>query len=612
MKRGVVDRTNWRTYVRDAGEPTRVHEVLKGWEYFVHRYMRDVTSDGNVKLGDGQIAIKIEGDGPVNALSMLKHGVNLSEKLAETGIISREAADRFMNETWNFATPEDGGYLPKGRYVVGEASTYKGYLQNMAAHAKIGQGSILRTGSQTWRNLTTNTLMRSLVNNAGSIMMTMLDRPDVISAMHAAHGEWRSLVHDNLTEIVDAGIAGSHTKNLEAGKYFGKLPGKIGDTAAVWSPARYNNAIRFGNRSLENWSRETQAIANLKAAARGSLRDQYGVLEGTRKALHQDILRARSRELLKDPVFRDQLIQRIEDFNGAMSRVTRADDALYAVGTFWKWYEHVAKLTLYTLPFKYPGRALLLNQMGQLGQDYAKRNGIWPSWLTGVILLGQLDQQAGSQRAFSTQGWWPFATVSQSVLPTNLSGTSYAAPKLLGMVNPVISSIPNVLTGKDWSQEDPAVTSLVQANQPSFGVADVLKGLSPLGGLWNKLHPAPPPKNPNTIRSVPADDGLGGFIQWFTGINVRGFRNSGPVYDRQFHQQLSYAKKDWMTMTKDDRRAMIQAWANGAPSPAGNSLNQPLPTGGLQPVGGGLQPVGGGLQPVGGGLKPVGPLKKVG
>jgi hypothetical protein len=53
------------------------------------------------------------------------------------------------------------------------------------------------------------------------------------------------------------------------------------------------------------------------------------------------------------------------------------------------WYKHIFKLYFYTLPFKYPGRALTLNAMARLGAEESARNGFYDSFYEDAIKVGE-------------------------------------------------------------------------------------------------------------------------------------------------------------------------------------------------------------------------------
>jgi hypothetical protein len=52
---------------------------------------------------------------------------------------------------------------------------------------------------------------------------------------------------------------------------------------------------------------------------------------------------------------------------------------------FQQWYRHVLRLTLVTMPVKYPGRTLFLYNVAEIGKDYLHQHGILPSWFDDLI-----------------------------------------------------------------------------------------------------------------------------------------------------------------------------------------------------------------------------------
>jgi hypothetical protein len=52
---------------------------------------------------------------------------------------------------------------------------------------------------------------------------------------------------------------------------------------------------------------------------------------------------------------------------------------------FQQWYRHILRLTLVTMPLKYPGRTLFLYNVAEIGKDYLRQYGILPAWFSDLI-----------------------------------------------------------------------------------------------------------------------------------------------------------------------------------------------------------------------------------
>ena len=52
---------------------------------------------------------------------------------------------------------------------------------------------------------------------------------------------------------------------------------------------------------------------------------------------------------------------------------------------FQQWYRHMLRLTLITMPLKYPGRMLFLSKVAEIGKEYLREHGILPSWFDDLI-----------------------------------------------------------------------------------------------------------------------------------------------------------------------------------------------------------------------------------
>jgi hypothetical protein len=238
------------------------------------------------------------------------------------------------------------------------------------------------------------------------------------------------------------------------------------------------------------------------------------------------------RKNLSDPAYVEKFLREVEDFQGHLGRVSQLDARFYAVSTFWSWYQHVAKLTLVTLPFKYPGRNLILNSIAEQGQEYLRRNGIFQPWLAGAIALRRLD---GIVDFTSTSGWDPFSTM-QGLAPVNIGGTGLDLKRpIMGLLSPAVG----------------APTTALLAPKPG-GTWDTVKSQIPFYSIYNAYNGG----NPNS--SVKHPSGLWGAANVAWGAGVGSTATGGPQGELSFAKEITRDRGAFDRLTPSQRIA----WAN--------------------------------------------------
>lgn len=102
---------------------------------------------------------------------------------------------------------------------------------------------------------------------------------------------------------------------------------------------------------------------------------------------------------------------------------------------FQQWYRHILRLTLVTMPLKYPGRTLFLTRLAEIGQDYQREHGVFPPWFVDVMPLfieEKITEVAGQEfsqkyvAAWRTSNLWPWTTASELVTGEQLDAGPYA------------------------------------------------------------------------------------------------------------------------------------------------------------------------------------------
>ena len=109
---------------------------------------------------------------------------------------------------------------------------------------------------------------------------------------------------------------------------------------------------------------------------------------------------------------------------------------------FHQWYRHIIRLTFVTMPLKYPGRALFLQRLGEIGNEYLIAHGVYPGWMMDVLPIMMEEKMVNNVPqeyilAWHTGSLNPFSTTAQIA-----SGTETQIPNWLsGMVNPMLKGM---------------------------------------------------------------------------------------------------------------------------------------------------------------------------
>ena len=170
------------------------------------------------------------------------------------------------------------------------------------------------------------------------------------------------------------------------------------------SAAAGKNPIMRGNVAYEDTLRKAlylrHAIPEAKKAVNGSRFSR--VTDDVIKHLEQNEI--------------PQATQRVVDFLGDMRKKNRANLRLSV--PFYRWISFITKLSLATLPLKYPVRNELIQSIGRLGNDELAKMGLLPEWFRGSIPVSTSQQDVNGSKhqmadMLSTQGLNPFATIDQ-------------------------------------------------------------------------------------------------------------------------------------------------------------------------------------------------------
>lgn len=111
---------------------------------------------------------------------------------------------------------------------------------------------------------------------------------------------------------------------------------------------------------------------------------------------------------------------------------------------FHNWVGHMMKVMLYTIPVKHPGRATLINILGQYGDQYRQTHGVWPQWMTDFVPLKHFSSMLPG--AYGNQNY----TLAGDVTQLTPQGTAGGVLDQLSADRPILDSIANVIA-PPWS-----------------------------------------------------------------------------------------------------------------------------------------------------------------
>jgi hypothetical protein len=290
------------------------------------------------------------------------------------------------------------------------------------------QGGGLGKLTRAWRTITLNTLPRTVVNNTvGSMPLAAAGGAGPLSyfrsarALRAAGKGADDLIPGELRGV---GLAGAGTKGVD-----------LGDTLAGRAAAGWMNTMRKGNVFGEDAARGAIWMRNARPAAKKAAKELNESADDVLKRWANDP-ESRTPEV-------EGFIQKSIDFAGDLTP-GKHDAGLSLVVPFHRWYRHIAKLTLATMPVKHPGRAAFLYNLGQVGDEYRKQHGVWPSWMNDLIPIRTkyegvpgYDEQGNATtipteitQGIRTGSANPFKTV------TDTFGTDQA----LGTISPILAT----------------------------------------------------------------------------------------------------------------------------------------------------------------------------
>lgn len=279
------------------------------------------------------------------------------------------------------------------------------------------------------------------------------------------------LVNNIAGNTVQAGTAGAGIVNasraLRTGpgqKYEGTIPPgvenagqfknifnqKRGPSPLLTKPIHaFTNLVVDANVKYENFARRAVAMTQATHEAKAALHGELGTIRSGFHRVTPEVI-----EYMRNPTpeAAARVVKKVDTWTGNFTRLKQTP-VLDVVSPFHSWFSFISKLVA-EMPAKTPGRALLLQRLGDFGVNIMNQQygGFQPNSIVGSIRLPQ-DLPVVGGLLKSTQGLWPFTTPFQLLSPNDQSTTNPGQinPQgALGALNPGFGALWNAATGRDF------------------------------------------------------------------------------------------------------------------------------------------------------------------
>lgn len=273
---------------------------------------------------------------------------------------------------------------------------------------------------RAWRTLTLNVLPKTVFNNFGGSVILAIQAGATPRDFYYA---WRAM------------RPGADGRKLPLPpelqqRFFQQETSLVGtktrwgsDSAPyLWAAAHMNN-MRFWNGFSEDfarlavWYSKAAPEAKQAAALAGGASAPIAAIARMRGLNDRaiDLLEAMAR---RDPEWRtkhEAYLQYSFDFLGDLHKGGPVWATVRLAIPFAQWYWHMLKLTFFTMPLKYPGRALMLQRLADIGDEYQRTHGVVIPWGASMIPLFQEVQLTPQGQQWVTSvvdssPWYPQAT----------------------------------------------------------------------------------------------------------------------------------------------------------------------------------------------------------
>ena len=417
-------------------------------------------------------------------------------------------------------------------------------------------GYSLDKATRAWRTLTLNVLPKTaFANFIGSTILAVQAGAGPRSFYYA----WRAL-----RGSTDANGRAMPIPQELLQRYYANLTIEVGrdarlanyprgvQLAAAWA-AKWMNTFRKFNGMSEDFGRLAVWYSKAYPEAMRAAARESG--DGATIMLRAKRLNDRALDMLEDmaedaPEWRAKnaaFIQQSYDFLGDLHRGGKFASRLRIAFPFWQWYIHMLKLTFFTMPVKYPGRALMLQQLGQIGDEYQRTHGVMIPWGEDIVPLWTESRDLGGQPqwvtiAVGTSNWYPQGT------PAGIGGRE-GYPSInsfvRGSVNPaftnsalVLISLANIATGNGSAVEYSDYSGLKAAKNEYGNQITSFDGdfLNYTANRLGQIVPLSP-----TIMS------MAGRAPTSTLWNIADKDARGPRLERKRQDVLSVIEDPWST-----------------------------------------------------------------
>ena len=297
---------------------------------------------------------------------------------------------------------------------------------------------------RAWRNVQLNVLPRTGFNNiVGSVILAIQAGAGPRSFYYAARAltdpksrlglllgsdgrvfpvprELRQRYYDQVTSRVGSGNLGGK-KNQ--GVSLDNLPGPAGEVVTgleygMAGVAWWMNNMRRFNGLSEDFGR--LAVWYSKAYPAAMREAELGNFMLSARRLNDDAVGFLEQMAAGDPRWaasHERWMQQSFDFLGDLHRGGKNSSVIRIAIPFWQWYMHMIKLTMFTMPVKYPGRALFLEMLGRVGDDYQQSHGVLAPYLASYVPFYSDKTMINGQpqwvtNAIDTSAWYPQATIA--------------------------------------------------------------------------------------------------------------------------------------------------------------------------------------------------------
>ena len=351
-------------------------------------------------------------------VNVLERAIEVMEEnkgtLADDGLLEQlnalmeTDARQFVQEMLG-ATKTDGFVVPKEYY------DYKMKLQDLEDWRPKGAIGAYTKFLNKWRTLTLIYMPRWWVNTAvGSFVLTTLKG---VMDPRAYYQAYRLMSSGKVPPGV--ALAGGFRHELQAS-----------GTGRELFPTR---AIGKSVQTIEDFFRTASFLHSLDRLEKQAMREMGDSMKNFARPMAKGIA---------DDEYVDYLLSNPRYTEAAMDEVNRFAYNFMELGPaermyvrnaipFWGWYKFITKL-VWSLPFDYPGRTLVIQKLGQVGAESEQDLGPFlPVWMKGAILWNKQDPK--NIRYMSTFGINPFSEfgnpfADEGFLPGILRAAQFAPP----------------------------------------------------------------------------------------------------------------------------------------------------------------------------------------